>query len=118
MEQTPEKGNGTSIYSPVTTSYSSQESMPPTTTAQEDETTKGQRRINLIWEWTQATIAIVVVMSTMVAGIYSGVKHTEFPLIIGVAFGTIIGFYFARTNHQAIGGVGAKANDDQKYVGR
>lgn len=92
--------------------------LPATTTAQEDETTAGQRRINLIWEWTQAIIAIVVVMTTMGIGAYTVIKEVQFPTIVSVAFGTIIGFYFARTNHQAIGGVGAKPNETQDYKGR
>src|SRR5678815_5028890 len=43
---------------------------PSRTTLQEDLTTAGQRRVNLIWEWTQAIIAIGVVVSTMVVGGY------------------------------------------------
>lgn len=91
--------------------------LPPTTTKQEDLTTSGQRRINLIWEWTQAIIAISVVLTTMITGAYialRGLPEQQTPTILAVAFGTIVGFYFARTNHAAIGGIGAKPQDPYK----
>jgi hypothetical protein len=91
-------------------------SLTPTTTVQEDITTAGQRKVNLIWEYTQAVIAIAVVFSTMVAGIAFHASG-QIPTIFSVAFGTVVGFYFSRTNHQAIGGVGAKP-PLQKYTGR
>lgn len=93
--------------------------MLPTTTEQEDITTAGQRRVNLIWEFTQASIAIMVVLANMVAGIYyalSGIKD-NIPAVLSSALFLVIGFYFSRTNHQAIGGVGKKP-DSQKYIGR
>ena len=94
--------------------------LPPDTTTQQDITTAGQRKINLIWEYTQAIIAMVVVCSTMVAGLFSVVyKTTEpIPTIMAVAFGTVVGFYFSRTNHAAIGGIGPKPNQSQQYEGR
>ncbi len=93
--------------------------LAPTTTAQEDLTTSGQRQINLLWERTQAIIALVVVMSTMAAGLFSAFTTSErqVPTIMSVAFGTVIGFYFSRTNHAAIGGVGKKPMP-QHYEGR
>ena len=91
-------------------------SMPPTTTTQEDLTTAGQRRINLIWEYTQAIIAILVVLATIICGAVGMVKETEVPTIISVAFGMVTGFYFSRTNHAAIGGIGAQPVD--AYKGR
>ena len=94
----------------------STKSLTPTTTAQEDITTAGQRRVNLIWEYTQAVIALIVVISTMVAGIYFASTGTV-PTIFSVAFGTVVGFYFSRTNHQAIGGTGKKP-EQGKYTGR
>lgn len=94
--------------------------LAPRTTEQEDLTTAGQRRINLIWEYTQAIIALVVVGATMAAGLRSAwTKSSEqLPTIMSVAFGTVVGFYFSRTNHAAIGGIGPKPGGDQKYVGR
>ena len=94
------------------------ESAPATTTLQQDLTTAGQRRINLIWEWTQAIIAVMVVFSTMAVGSYTAImgQVDKTPTILAVAFGTIVGFYFARTNHAAIGGVGHKPTEP--YIGR
>lgn len=85
------------------------ENLPPTTTAEEDTVTAGQRRVNIIWEITQATIAVgitaAIVYATMV-----GVSSPE----LGNAFFLIIGFYFSRTNHQAIGGIGRKPSSEYK----
>ena len=93
-------------------------SVPARTTFQEDLTTASQRRINLIWEYTQAIIALLVVFSTMVTGAYASFTHAQdqLPTIMSVAFGTVVGFYFSRTNHAAIGGVGAKP--EAPYEGR
>jgi len=90
----------------------------PKTTTQEDLTTAGQRRINLIWEYTQAIIALIVVTATMASGVYMSYTHSadQLPTIMSVAFGTVVGFYFSRTNHAAIGGVGHKP--EPRYEGR
>jgi len=78
-----------------------------------DAVTEGQRRINLIWETTQAIIAVGItgaMIFTSVAQEYStNVTLTN-------AFFLIIGFYFSRTNHTAIGGTGRKPQ--QAYKGR
>jgi hypothetical protein len=92
-----------------------------TTTFQEDLTTAGQRRINLIWEYTQALIAIIVVITTMVVSALTAYYqnqnvNAQVPNLIAVAFGTVVGFYFSRTNHAAIGGIGTKP--ESQYVGR
>lgn len=92
-------------------------SKPATTTFQEDLTTAGQRQINLIWERTQAVIAIAVVLFTMIAGVIAMLYNLDIPSIISVAFGMVTGFYFSRTNHAAIGGVGRKPVSEL-YVGR
>lgn len=93
--------------------------LPPKTTEQEDLTTAGQRRVNLIWEYTQAVVALVVVLATMTAGVYIALSKSadQIPSVLSVAFGTVVGFYFSRTNHAAIGGVGEKP-PSQKYEGR
>ena len=101
---------------PIAQSQGSDPSRPATTTFQEDLTTAGQRRVNLIWEYTQASIAVVVVLFTMVAGIAAMIYGLDIPSIISVAFGMVTGFYFSRTNHAAIGGIGHKPQ--QPYVGR
>ena len=79
--------------------------LPPTTTAQEDVVTSGQRRINLIWEVTQAVIAVSITLAI----IYTSINKVSSQELTN-AFFLIVGFYFSRTNHQAIGGVGAKPN--------
>lgn len=94
--------------------------LSPTTTFQEDLTVAGQRRINLIWEYTQAVIAIVVVSTNMIAALYNvfNNKNIDVPLIMSSALFLIVGAYFQRTNHQLIGGIGPKATDNKKYEGR
>lgn len=90
-------------------------SLQARTTFQEDLTTAGQRRVNLIWEYTQAVIALLVVVATMLCGVVAMIYETkQIPTIIGVAFGMVTGFYFSRTNHAAIGGVGPKPNEEYK----
>ncbi len=92
--------------------------LPPNTTIQQDLTTAGQRKVNLIWEYTQAVIALIVVSTTMFTGMRAAwiQSKEQLPTIMSVAFGTVVGFYFSRTNHAAIGGVGDKPN--QEYKGR
>jgi hypothetical protein len=93
-------------------------SLPPATTAQQDITLAGQRKVNLIWERTQALIALIVVVATMATAVMMVVTRImeQIPTIFSFAFGTVVGFYFSRTNHAAIGSVGDKPND--KYTGR
>lgn len=88
-----------------------QSSMPPKTTLQEDLVVSGQRRINLVWEFTQSFIAVGITGAI----IYCGIKAIQNQELTN-AFFLIIGFYFSRTNHQAIGGVGNKPS--QSYEGR
>jgi len=76
--------------------------------------TAGQRRVNLIWEFTQAFIAGTVVSTVLIVsavlvikvGDNSDNKMGAFVFLTGVA-NLVIGFYFGRTNHQRIGGVGS-----------
>lgn len=97
-----------------------EQSIAPTTTTQQDLTVAGQRKINLIWELTQAAIALIVVFANMVAAIYNVFQDraVDVPMILSSSLFLIIGFYFSRTNHQAIGGVGEKKNEIQEYKGR
>jgi hypothetical protein len=94
-------------------------SIPAKTTFQQDLTMAGQRRVNLIWEYTQAVVAVTVVLSNMIVGVYEGLVPSashEYPVILSSALFLVIGFYFSRTNHAAIGGVGAKPQSE--YTGR
>jgi hypothetical protein len=98
-----------------------QQSVQPNTTAQQDLTTAGQRKINLIWEYTQAFIAIVTVLGNVMVGVFFAIKRIpsgEYPLVLSSSLFLIIGFYFSRSNHSAIGGIGSKPTDNQPYVGR
>lgn len=104
-------------------------SLPPTTTLQEDLTHEGQRRVNLIWERTQSGIALTVVVCTLITDgmiALSGIMVTGFEVSanqltgvthINVMCSLVIGFYFSRTNHQAIGGVGRRPVQSE-YTGR
>lgn len=91
---------------------------PPNTTLQQDLVAAGQRKINLIWEYTQSTISILTVVANMIVAVWDGLHttHADFPVILSSSLFLIVGFYFSRTNHAAIGGVGQKP--DFVYQGR
>lgn len=76
----------------------------PTTTAEENIVTAGQRRINLIWEITQAIISLSITAFFL----YSKVKEIK-SSELDMAFSFVIGLYLQRVNHVKIGGVGYKA---------
>lgn len=74
-------------------------------------TTAGQRKVNLIWEYTQAFIAIVItlaIVASSVAATLTGKGEQSIPNILCAGFGLVIGTYFQRTNHEKIGGVREK----------
>jgi len=75
--------------------------LPSTTTVEEDRKTAGQRHVNMIWEGTQAVVAIAITA----AQIYCAAVGRE-SAILGNAFTLIVALYFVRTNHTKIGGVG------------
>ena len=81
----------------------SKQSLAPNTTAQEDMTKAGQRRVNIIWEGTQAAVAVMITAAV----IYTAINKIETPVLTN-AFFLIVSMYFVRTNHQLIGGVGVK----------
>ena len=91
------------------------DTLAATTTAEQDRMTVGQRRINLIWEITQAVIAICVTMTTLYVAsalaVHGGADMVTFGLLSN-AFFLVIGFYFGRTNHQRQGGVGGREQFD------
>jgi hypothetical protein len=105
---------------------------PPETAADRDRTrsheehalvTAGQRRINSIWEVTQALIAIGVTGSTLTASVsiilrvanvdgpIPGIATASF-LLLSNAFFLVIGFYFGRTNHTKMGGISDERRRD------
>jgi hypothetical protein len=75
-------------------------SVPATTTAQEDLVTAGQRRINLIWEMTQAVVTIIITVAAVFCAVYKIDAD-----VLNFAFVAVISTYYARTNHTKIGGV-------------
>lgn len=88
--------------------------MKSATTAEQDLHTASQRYINLIWEFTQALISLLIVVTTC-AGIFVGrviqTSNTPFPAEWWTIVGLVIGFYFGRTNHARGGGVQNKQRD-------
>lgn len=89
--------------------------MPSETTSEQDRRTAGQRRVNIIWEATQAVIALAVTGTGMFTASQLALRVdtsdanksmaiTAFLLISNTVF-LVIGFYFGRTNHERTGGV-------------
>lgn len=93
-------------------------SLPPSTTAQQDLTTASQRKVNLIWEYTQSAVAVMVVSANIAVWLRASFTSSQTPIPEGLsnALFLIVGFYFSRTNHAAIGGIGPKPQQD--YQGR
>lgn len=71
------------------------------TTVEEDLKTASQRKVNLVWETTQAVIAVAVTGAVIFASLAG--KESQ---ILGNAFTLIIAIYFVRMNHTKTGGVG------------
>lgn len=81
----------------------------PTTTAAEDLVTHGQRKINLIWEITQAIIAVMVTGATLWVSSNLALKdnpETAAFLLLSNSFFLVVTAYLVRTNHTKQGGVG------------
>lgn len=85
-------------------------------------TREGQRNINIIWERTQQVIALAVVLPTIgvsaILCVFVVLNHdatdqdraiafTAFTLLATLT-GSVIGFYFGRTNHARTGGIGGE----------
>jgi hypothetical protein len=101
---------------PVTTVSTSG---PPVSQARNEEITlktAGQRRINFIWEVTQSIIALLSVGAgifiMIFQAIYSETPH-DLPSTLSSMIFLVLGFYFARTNHDKTGGVGDKGNNNR-----
>lgn len=80
-----------------------------TTTVEQDRHSLGQRRINLIWEMTQALIALSIIWGATGAAIWITVRDPANRLMafffLSNIVSIVVGFYFGRTNHQRVGGV-------------
>ncbi len=74
--------------------------------------TAGQRRVNLLWETTQAVVAILVTAGTLaIAGVLvlrGDERSSTAFLLLSNAFFMIVTAYFQRTNHTRTGGVSAQ----------
>jgi len=99
---------------------------PLKNSAAENETalkTTGQRRINLIWEVTQSTIAVLSVGAGVFIMVYQAIFRTDggqvpdVPTTLSSMIFLVLGFYFARTNHTRVGGVGAKDSQSRGESG-
>jgi hypothetical protein len=68
----------------------------------------GQRRVNILWEITQALIAVSVSATTLFVAATLAIRQDLMGafLLLSNAFFLVVGFYFGRTNHQKSGGVG------------
>lgn len=85
--------------------------LQPTTTEQADKVVERQSRVSMLWEISQATISISITFAV----IYCAINKIQSSMIEN-AFFLLAAFYFHRTNATAIGGTGAKANE--QYNGR
>ena len=86
----------------------------PTTTSEQDRHSYGQRRINLIWEVTQAVIAVVVTLATLFVVASLAIRQdaqTAAFLLLSNAFFLVIGFYFSRSNHNRINDLASNDRD-------
>jgi hypothetical protein len=88
------------------------ETTDPTTTAEQDRHSAGQRRMNVVWEYTQAAIALGVIAAVLVVDAYvavSGGQRSDISqsalMQLNVLGALVAGFYFGRTNHERPGGV-------------
>ena|SRR6187431_473724 len=87
-----------------------------TTTSEQDRHSYGQRRINLIWEVTQALIAIIVTTATLYVAAQLALQHSEQTaafLLLSNAFFLVIGFYFSRSNHNRINDLAPRPGGDR-----
>lgn len=78
-----------------------------TTTSEQDRATASQRKINRIWEFTQAFIAISIT-AAMIIAVFTDKTAED----LKDAFILVIALYFQRTNHTKVGGVGG--TDDMR----
>lgn len=81
---------------------------PSTTTGEEDRKSAGQRGINLLWETTQARIAVSIVAANILYAFVSPFMPTqakEMAQVLSNALFAVMGFYFGRTNHTSFGNI-------------
>lgn len=97
------------VIAPTDGGMDTKENKASQTTAEQDLKTAGQRKINDIWEITQASIASLIVLTTCLGIIIGRLVFREvgpgsvFPPEWWTILGLVIGFYFGRTNHARLG---------------
>lgn len=89
--------------------------VPPTEAAQEIQATRlsdaealaveRHQKINMVWEYTQAYMAILVITTVLVSATYIAIttkddskRDVALAFMIGLS-NLVAGFYFGRTNH-------------------
>lgn len=91
-----------------------QEFKPPGDDAHEDKETAlrtaGQRSTSLLWEVIQGLMAVGTVWGVVIMSILAITIPTELSSLAYL----IVGFYFGRTNHTAVGGVGPRHHAGQR----
>lgn len=119
------EGIAAAVAHPTIQQQTSDPSVPARTTFQEDLTFAGQRTVNLMWETTQGDISKYVILGAMAINgsvlILSMVLSKDLTAAQALALGFVnslatgvVSFYFSRTNHTQIGGVGSKPNEEYK----
>lgn len=80
-------------------------SLTPNTTAEQGLLSASQRKINLIWELTQATVAGLITLATVGVAAWLAVagSSTDVPDSLQNSFFLVVGFYFGRTNQARLG---------------
>lgn len=105
---TPGDEESTDPVAALTFSVSSGDAPTP---AQSSATALATRvnRINLIWEYTQSFLAVLIVTSSLVVWIRGKEASTEHAALVFL----VVGFYFGRTNHARPGGGTLTGGGDQ-----
>lgn len=90
--------------------------MAPTTTAEQNLVTAGQRHINVMWERTQQILAITLSAGCLALLGYIIVYGERELKLVAFTFLTnitllVVNTYFQRTNHTRTGGVGPRREE-------
>lgn len=89
----------------------------PKTTIQEEQlglTQLGQRKINLLWEFTQTGLAVLTLIFIGIIFVIQyarGDPSPDAPEVLKAVLLIIVAMYYQRTNHTRIGGIGPKEGE-------
>jgi hypothetical protein len=93
-----------------------EDSTAPTTTAEENLVTAGQRHINVMWERTQQILAIALsvgclgILGYIIIWGERELKLVAFTFLTNITL-LVVNTYFQRTNHTRTGGVGPRRDE-------